>query len=154
MRRKSADNGSLNRRFLIFTIIKELDTEDACKLFYLKSFLRCFYFAVPSIRNDFLSAFTLFFAEQVESSLVFEQSCNVGELSQMVINTRNMQHDEMTDHNRSDPCVFLYHRQMSYLLDFCSRFFIRPFPIVLLNSILGLFRSSIILVSLCVFTHA
>ncbi|KNB46268.1 hypothetical protein JH06_3990 [Blastocystis sp. subtype 4] len=141
MRRKSAENGSLNRRFLIFTIIKELDTEDACKLFYLKSFLRCFYFAVPSIRNDFLSAFTLFFAEQVESSLVFEQSCNVGELSQMVINTRNMQHDEMTDHNRSDPCVFLYHRQMSYL------FFIRPFPIVLLNSILGLFRSSIILSS-------
>ena len=149
MRRKNAENGSLNRQFLIFTIIKELDTEDACKLFFLKSFLRCFCFAVPSIRNDFLNAFTLFFADQVESSLILEMQCNVGELSQMVINTRNMQQTEFVSDHRSDSSVFVYHRQLSYALDFCSRFFIRPFPISLLNSILSLFRSSIILVVFC-----
>lgn len=146
MRRKSAEDGSLNRQILIFTIIKELDTDDVCKQFYLKSYLRCFYFAVPSIRNDFIHAFTLFFAEQVESSLIFEQNCNVGELSQLVINTRNMQQHDVNSDTRSDTGVFSYHKQLDFLLDFCARFFIRPFPTKLLNAILNLFRTSIILV--------
>ena len=124
-------------------VIRELDTDDVCKQFYLKTFLRCLFVVVPSAREAFVRAFTLFFLEQVDLALTFEQSCNVGELSQLIINTRN-QGEESTD--ARDKSVFAYHRQIGFLLDFCARYFIRPFPLVLLNAILSLFRTSIILV--------
>lgn len=137
-------DGSQERRLLVYVVIRELDTEDVCKQFYLKTFLRCLFVVVPSAHEAFVKAFTLFFLEQVDLALTFEQSCNVGELSQLIINTRN-QGEESTD--ARDKSVFVYHRQIGFLLDFCARYFIRPFPPVLLNAILSLFRTSIILSS-------
>ena len=136
-------DGSQERRLLVYVVIRELDTEDVCKQFYLKTFLRCLFVVVPSAHEAFVKAFTLFFLEQVDLALTFEQSCNVGELSQLIINTRN-QGEESTD--ARDKSVFVYHRQIGFLLDFCARYVIRPFPPVLLNAILSLFRTSIILV--------
>ena len=139
----SRDATTEERHLLVYVVIRELDTDDVCKQFYLKTFLRCLFVVVPSAHDAFVRAFTLFFLEQVDLALTFEQSCNVGELSQLIINTRN-QGEESTD--ARDKSVFAYHRQVGFLLDFCARYFIRPFPLVLLNAILSLFRTSIILV--------
>ena len=141
----------LQRWRLIFVVLCELNTDDNCKLFYLKAFLYCLYIVTPSLRADFTHAFTLLFADQVDSSIECEKHCNAGKLSQLVINTRfshgrNDVGDKRPPSSNSESTLFVYHKQIDFLLEFCSRYFIRPFPTSLLNSILGLFRTSIILV--------
>ena len=54
-------DGSQERRLLVYVVIRELDTEDVCKQFYLKTFLRCLFVVVPSAHEAFVKAFTLFF---------------------------------------------------------------------------------------------
>ena len=143
--------GYFQRWRLVFVLLCELDTDDGCKLFYLKSFLYCLYLVNPTLRADFIRAFTLLFADQVDSSIECERRCSAGKLSQLIINTR-FSHgrsdagSKRSSSSNSEPALFVYHRQMDFLLEFCSRLFIRPFPASLLNSILGLFRTSIILV--------
>ena len=150
--------GYFQRWRLIFVLLCELDTDDSCKLFYLKSFLYCLYLVNPTLRADFIHAFTLLFADQVDSSIECEKHCNAGKLSQLIINTR-FSHGKSDAGNRrysssnSESALFVYHRQIDYLLEFCSRFFIRPFPASLLNAILGLFRTSIILVCFVFFLN-
>ena len=142
------------RSVLIRTIIHELDSYDKKKEFYLTEFLSCLYFAIPSFRSHFIDAFHLVLLDQVELCVEYEERCNVGELSQFIINTRNTQAQELdarwSDGNSPDfdsaGFGFCFHKHLEFLLSFCSRYFIRPFPVKLLKAILVLFRTSIILV--------
>ena len=83
------------RSVLIRTIIHELDSYDKKKEFYLTEFLSCLYFAIPSFRSHFIDAFHLVLLDQVELCVEYEERCNVGELSQFIINTRNTQAQEL-----------------------------------------------------------
>ena len=144
-------SGESDRGRLLYVLIRELDTTDAKKEFYLKVFLRCLFFVFVESRDAFARAFSLFFEEQVERCLAFEQSCRVGELSQLVILARSSPPSEAPSEaasaDRAGTHVFAYHRQLDFLLEFCARNFIRPFPARLFHSILRLFRTSIILSS-------
>ena len=136
-----------DRGRLLYVLIRELDTSNAKKGFYLKVFLRCLLFVFAESRDAFARAFSLFFEEQVESCIAFEQSCRVGELSQLVILARSMSSREAASEEGAEGRVFAYHRQLDFLLEFCARYFIRPFPLRLFHSVLRLFRTSIILSS-------
>lgn len=149
--RRSAD--PFKRSVLVQTIIKELDSNDIKKDFYLTEFLSCLYFAIPSIRPSFIDAFHLVFLDQVELCAMSEEQCNLGELSQFIISTRNTQGlDSSSWSDENSPVFgpewigFCCHKRLEFLLRFCSRYFIRPFPVPLLKSILGFFRTSMILV--------
>ena len=137
-----------DRARLLYVVINELNTLDPKKVFYLKVFLRCLFFVFPLSRDDFAKAFALFFQEQVENCLAFENSCRIGELSQLVINARNLQSQEhMSSEEATGGHGFTCHHQLDFLLGFCARYFIRPFPSLLFHSVLRLFRTSIILSS-------
>ena len=81
-----------------------------------------------------------------------EKQCNLGELSQFIINTRNTQGQDSPWSDENCPVLgpdqigFCSHKRLEFLLHFCSRCFIRPFPVPLLKAILSFFRTSIILV--------
>ena len=140
------------RSLLIQTIIKELDNNDIRKEFFLTEFLSCLYFAIPSFRASFIDAFHLIFLDQVELCAMSEKQCNLGELSQFIINTRNTQGQDSPWSDENCPVLgpdqigFCSHKRLEFLLHFCSRCFIRPFPVPLLKAILSFFRTSIILV--------
>ena len=78
-----------DRGRLLYVLIRELDTPNLKKEFYLKVFLRCLFFVFGDAREAFARAFSLFFEEQVERCRAFEQSCRIGELSQLVILARS-----------------------------------------------------------------
>lgn len=137
----------LDRGRLLYVLIRELDTPNLKKEFYLKVFLRCLFFVFADAREAFARAFSLFFEEQVERCRAFEQSCRIGELSQLVILARSSPSSESASADRAGSRVFAYHRQLDFFLEFCARNFIRPFPPRLFHSILRLFRTSIILSS-------
>ena len=137
----------LDRGRLLYVLIRELDTPNLKKEFYLKVFLRCLFFVFADAREAFARAFSLFFEEQVERCRAFEQSCRIGELSQLVILARSSPSSESASADRAGNRVFAYHRQLDFFLEFCARNFIRPFPPRLFHSILRLFRTSIILSS-------
>lgn len=160
-RRKSKENNpkkansiestdSLNRSDLILTIISELNTTDKRKEFYLKEYLRCLF--LNNIKPaDFIHSFTIFFYDQVEECLKYEQNCRVGELSQLIINTRHLQNNDMSTSSneyRINGLGFAYHYHLDFLLSFCSRYFIRPFSKTLFLAILNFFRTTIVLVGL------
>lgn len=130
----------------MYVLLKELDTTDRRKEYYLEEYLRCLFLNNIN-RTDFVHSFIIFFYNQVEECLAYERKCNAGEMSQLVISTRNIQTSDSGD-VRLNGLGFSYHHHLDYLLNFCSRYFIRPFPTALFIAILNLFRSSIVLVHL------
>lgn len=139
---------NLFRSDLVYVLLKEMDTTDNRKEFYLEEYLRCLFLNNIN-RADFVQSFIIFFYNQVEECLAYERKCNAGEMSQLVISTRNLQSSDSSSSGdiRINGLGFSYHHHLDFLLTFCSRYFIRPFPTPLFLAVLNLFRSSIVLVS-------